>query len=343
MWRSGESGPRARLHAGILALGVFASPPEPRPLEASPAATEPAVPPPAPPRWVVSARVIPASEAALAQLRGDAPSPLGDARVDGVALVSFDALAPALAWVAEAAFASRLPFDPPALHEGPAPVPGGGGRPPDAPRVHALTISSVITDAQGTEDVSTPIWPTEEAPSDPLAGAGFTVAALMVDAAPLFAAPSPILPPAAERHAIVSRTDDLWVLGHVDRCDTVRGTRRCLHWAQVVARDHATFVFGYLPAVWVAAHASWQPDAQARPRAQLVRSGRAGALAQWVLLARDAGGTLHRHLVTAPAPGDAWPTVELRVQGARATIEASSQASIELPLDASLDARPDDL
>lgn len=320
------------LAVGFAVLRAAAAAPQVEPPRVEP----PQVEPPGPARFVVSVDVRPRSSVVLEQLGGAEPI-ASVPGIDAVAVVELPDLPSAAAWALAAAFATRLRHEPDVLALGDAPIAGGGLALPGDARVHGIVVTR-IDDA----GIGSPAW-SRSATSllEDVAGARPTD--LMVDVAPLFAAPAAVLPPAAERHALVPRTAEVWTLGHVDRCTGQGPSRRCLHWAQVVARTGDRFVFGYLPAMWLAAKEGWVPGPDRRPRAQLVRSGRAGERARLLLLARDADGVLHRRPVEISAPGDRWPAAMLSVSGGIATITTPNAPAITLALNASLDARPDDL
>jgi hypothetical protein len=316
---------RRATRSSVLAIAIVGSP------------APPPAPPPGSPRFVVRVDARPRSPELRERLGAGSPEPTATTDTSGIRVVELGDAASATAWVLAAAFARALPHEPDALALVDAPAPGSGLRLGDGTRVHAIVVTRTKEDV-----VVAPAWP--RAVIDPiLEAAGARAADLAVATAPLFAAPAAVLPPAAERHALVSRSADVWTLGHVDRCAGEGPSRRCLHWAQVVARTGDRFVFGYLPAMWLAARDGWLPGPTRRPRAQLVRSGRAGDDAQLVLLARDADGELHRRLVQIPCTGDRWPATTLAIVGSTATITIADAPVIALPLDASLDARPDDL
>lgn len=331
MTRAGLS--RGAVRAGAFAIVLLATPTV---IEAAPP-SEPSTPidRPAPAHLVVSVDARPRSDAVHARLQGRTSLPVSEG--EGIAVLEVHDLPMASAWAFAAAFSTAVPEAQDALWLGPAPAPGSGVDLGADARVHAIVVTRV--DASGT---GSPPWPADPDSLTPL-GSSARSADLTVASAPLFAAPAPVVPAASESHAMLPRRADVWTLGRVDRCRDDATTRRCLHWAQVVARDGDRFVFGYLPAMWLADREGWVPGPRARPRAQLVRSGRAGDDAQLVLLAREADGTLHRRLVTLPAASERWPAATLAVKGASATIAVDGTPAITLPIDASLDARPDDL
>lgn len=241
----------------------------------------------------------------------------------------------ALQWIAEHAFepAPEAPPDPRVRVRDPAPAPAGGLH-----DRHGAIVAAFIVSGATAELRPRPIdWPHDQAAVLP-AGSTWIPAALVPEKAPLFAAPAPAVPPAAERFAMVHRRGGLWLLGWFDRCDDAGA--RCQRWAQVVARDGDRFTPGYVPMAQVARTDAWLPSPTALPRAQLVPMGLADGRAQWVLLARGRDGVLHRTTLDAPATADGWPEAGLVVAGELAIASLGDEPPQELRLDASLDARP---
>ena len=200
--------------------------------------------------------------------------------------------------------------------------------------LHALSVRGRSIDGS-TRAIR---WPQTTAEVTP-PGLPWLPAVLLTDRAPLFAAPSARVPPAAERFAHVRRSGHLWILGHVDRCSAAAGERVCLRWAQVVAREGDEFRAGYLPAYQLAPIDGWRRGAGAAPRAMVLASGTIGARAQFLLIARTRDGGLHRKTLEAPLVGDAFPAARVRVEGEWATIEFTGAKAQPVVLDASLDAR----
>jgi hypothetical protein len=240
----------------------------------------------------------------------------------------------ALQWIGEHAFepTTELPPEPRALQRGPAPAPAGGL----LERHGALLVAFIVSGATPELRPREIDWPSDQATLLPI-GSTWVPAALVPEKAPLFAAPAPTIPPAAERHAIAYRRGGLYLLGWVDRCDD---HGRCLRWAQVVARDDDRFTPGYVPMVQVARVDAWVPSASTLPRAQLVPMGLAGDRAQWVLLARGRDNLLHRRTLTAATTEAAWPDSGIVVTGELAIVTLGELPPLHLQLDATLDARP---
>ncbi|MCA9655341.1 MAG: hypothetical protein H6712_07520 [Myxococcales bacterium] len=243
----------------------------------------------------------------------------------------------AVRWIDAFAFEPHpeLPTDPLALRRVPAPAPAGGLW----QRHGAILVAFVISGATPQLRPRAIDWPLDQLAILP-PGSTWLPAALVPERAPLFAAPAPAVPPAAEAHAFAHRRGGLFVLGWVDRCIDEPAGPRCLRWAQVVARDGDRFTPGYLPMFQVARRSTWVRGEGPLPRAQLVATGIADGQAQWVLLARAEDNQLHRHTLRAPATADGWPPSTLRVEGHEAIVTLGEQPPQRLPLDASLDARP---
>ncbi|MEX1365397.1 MAG: hypothetical protein AB1Z98_19885 [Nannocystaceae bacterium] len=242
----------------------------------------------------------------------------------------------AIAWVDAHAFEPRppRPSNPRALHREPAPVPAGG-----LLERHGATLVAFIVSGATPELRPRPIdWPLDQLGVLP-PGSTWLAAALVPERAPIFAAPAPAIPPAAEAHALAHRRGGLFVLGWVDRCTEAPAGLSCLRWAQVVARDGDRFTPGYLPMLQVARHTAWVPSTGALPRAQLIATGMDDGRAQWLLLARGIDNQLHRRTLTAAAPSPGWPDAELRVDANTAVVSLGDEEPLVLPLGPSLDAR----
>lgn len=136
------------------------------------------------------------------------------------------------------------------------------------------------------------------------------------------------------------RRGGLFVLGWFDRCLPNTTRRRCMRWAQVIARDGDRFTTGYLPMAQVAIRDAWVEGSQPLPRAQLIRTGLVAGRAQWLLLARGVDNQLHRKTIEAAANETGWPTTTLSIEGEDAILSLGAAAPVRVRLDASLDARP---
>ena len=323
-----------------------ASPPDPKASSPDPKASSPAAPPapPAPPStaggYWLGARLLGAVEAQALAL-ADMSSGTGTENAPDGAVADQAATMPeAMAWVARWAFggpALPLPSLEPAaspLQLGPAPVPGGPLFTTRGALLHALTIRGRNLDGS----LRAIRWPGTAAELTP-PEQKWLPAVLLAERAPLFAAPSAHVPPAAERFAFARRSGALWLLGHVDRCTAASGERVCLRWAQVLARHGDEFHAGYLPAAQVALVDGWKRGAGAAPRAQLLASGTTGARAQFLLVARTRDGGLHRRTLGAPLVDDAYPAAKLRIEGEWAIVEITGAGTQRIALNASLDAR----
>ena len=281
------------------------------------------------------------SEAAFSMSDDTAPRSPRDGRLPGQAVGHVPDIHAVVAWLERHAFGTRtpaLPFDPAMLHEAPAPAVAGSLHDAHGVQLRAM----VVTGATAAGDRRPIEWPTDATRIMP-PGTQWHVAALLPDAAPLFAAPAPLVPPASERFALARRRGDVFVVGMVDRCRTTP-TRHCTRWVQAVIRDGDRFIPGYLPAAQVALRDGWRSSTPENlPRAQLLRVGIRDATALLLLVARDATGALHRRTIEAPlqsgTAGDGFPDVDLTVDGAQATVTHGSDVQTFV-LDASLDARP---
>ena len=140
------------------------------------------------------------------------------------------------------------------------------------------------------------------------------------------------------------RSGGLFVLGTLDRCETpAHGPRRCLRWAQVVARDGDRFTPGYLPAMHVARQDRWIRGAGRLPRAQVIVTGATGNRVELLLLARGRDDALHRRMLSAPLlDGDDLPDLELHVEGDWGTLTVGGGTPQRIALDATMDERPPD-
>lgn len=310
------------------------------PAKPAPAPAPPPAPAPAPTAagyWVGAQLLGPgpaqtaAAEAMSLGTGADAPSAASQL-VGQVATVQ-----EALHFVARWAFAGA-PLPPPgelALREDAAPVPGGDLLGRHGAVLYALTVLGRSADG-GTRAIK---WPQDSAELLP-EGLAWRPGALLVDRAPLFAAPAPRVPPASERFALARRSGNLFVLGAVDRCTRSGGPRECLRWLQVVVRDGERFHAGYLPAFQVGLADGWRKGQGALPRAQLIPAATRGDAAVFVLVARARDNGLHRQTVQAPLHGDAFPAATLRVEGDWAVVEFAGAPARRIALDASMDARP---
>lgn len=152
-----------------------------------------------------------------------------------------DTLEQALAWVAANTFA---PVD---SSPGATPIPGG--------RLLAeydLIQTALVVTGPSLDGTTPYAWPpaVELPVPDTWLEASLTVART-----PVFAAPAPTHPPAAERYRVATITDAIWLLGTRDSCAPSSGN--CLRWAQVVVRQGDRFFGGWIPASLVAPDSAW--------------------------------------------------------------------------------------
>ncbi|MBV1856828.1 MAG: hypothetical protein KUG77_00350 [Nannocystaceae bacterium] len=280
------------------------------------------------------------SEAAFSMSADTAPRSPRDGRLPGQAVGHVPDIHAVLAWLELHAFGTAtpaLPFDPAMLHQTAAPGVAGSLREAFGVQLRAV----VVTGATASGDRRTIEWPTDATRIMPPA-TNWHVAALLPDAAPLFAAPAVRVPPASERFTLARRRGDVFVVGMVDRCERVP-QRQCTRWVQAVIRDGDRFVPGYLPAAQVALRDRWVSSTPENlPRAQLLRVGVRGENAQFLLVARDAAGVLHRRMLDAPlqqgTAGLGFPDLTLSVSATQATLTQGGQTQV-FELDATLDAR----
>ena len=270
-----------------------------------------------------------------AELLAEGTSPVAAAptRISGHFVGAVDDLAAALAWVDRSLFPGPpLPWPGEAVAEVAAPAPGA--------RVYdeysAPLLGVAVHDVGADGGAIALRWPSQGPPLPER----WRPAALVASRAPLYAGPSPSLPPAEERHALVLRRHDLWALGAVDRCAQADGGRRCMRWVQVIARDGERFVGGYLPAAQITLQDAWVRAKAGLPRAHLTPAAIRGDAALFVLHARTRNQELHRVTVTAPSVDGGFPTVILTVEGDEATLTFAGAEPRRIRLDPSMDARP---
>jgi hypothetical protein len=181
--------------------------------------------------------------------RGGAPPP-------GELVGRVETLEQALAWVAANCFA---PID-----ESPDATPIPGGR---LLAEFELVQTALVITGQALNGTTPYAWPpaVELPVPDTWQGASLTVAR-----APVFAAPAPTHPPAAERYRVATIADAIWLLGTRDSCQTGSSAAgratpslphaqrlTCLHWAQVVVRQGDRFFGGWIPASQVVPDSAW--------------------------------------------------------------------------------------
>ncbi len=279
-----------------------------------------------------------ARSAALAELRQD-PDPVDPpAGVPGAVVGRAETIQEAVRWVATEVF-DGAPLgaaeEATLLREPTAPVPGRR-----ILATHGAYLASMIITGAGENDQVRRIsWPRNAAevlPDD----SPWTDAQLVPARAPLFAAPSPTIPPARERHAIAHRGGGLYRLGVLDRCAGAGPDLRCLRWVQVVARSEDEFVGGYLPAFMVADPNAWVRGRTQFPAAQLVNSAVVDGQAQLVLLAFAADGTRHQKVLEVPLVDGRYPTASLGLAGQAVTLEIEGAPPVRLDLSADLDRYP---
>lgn len=308
------------------------------------AASSVAASPPASRRYHLSAQLLGPRDAqrkAVARLARDLERgpPEAGLAPPGDYVGTVDTAQEALDWVAAHAFDYGVGFpEPPGiLSRLPAPMPGG-----PVAREHEVLLDALIVSGVDTDGLPRPIrWPSDQSSLLP-SEAQWVPAALVPRRAPIFAAPGPVVPPMSERFGVVTREGGLFVLGQLDRCtDAPPDRATCLRWAQVIVRDSDRFRPGYLPAFQVATMDGWIPDTHVKPRAHLIASGIHRGEAQFLLLARAEGGSLHRITITAPRLESGFPPATLSVEGDVATVRIEGRAPLHLTIGPGLDARPE--
>jgi hypothetical protein len=279
--------------------------------------------------------------------------PDDEASIPGRIVGRVESVRDAVAWVAKWAF-DAAPLgpgdDPAAIRSVAAPIPGGSlWRFEVRPTAFVVTGA---TEALGTRPIRWPDDPSEVLPID----LEWTPGSLVVDHAPLFAAPAWPTPPARERSGEVTREGALWVLGHVDRC-AAGEPRSCLRWVQIVARRGDRFVAGYIPAHLVAERHAWRRGTAPLPRFVLRPSvtGPAGPI--HALTARTDDGRL-RTTGVALAGATEFAGTDAAIEPApveetsdpappenanptwHAVVSRASGPTVRIPLTADLDRRP---
>ncbi|MCA9662933.1 MAG: hypothetical protein KC486_31625, partial [Myxococcales bacterium] len=246
-----------------------------------------------------------------------------------------DDLEAALAWITRWTFAAEAPLPGPesrALSLGPAPIPGGALL--DGFGTHLL---AVVVDAAEDDGGSRPFrWP---APPPELPER-WHPAAILSQRAPLFAAPAPRLPPFAESHDVVQRSDDLYVIGVVDRCDGDGDAQRCTRWDQVLVHEHGRWRGGYLPAAQVAQIDGWLRAPRGLPRVQAIPAGIDGADALVLVVIRTPDYDLHRLTLRLPRAAGGFPDYAIELAADAVIVTIAGEETARVPLNASIDARP---
>ena len=223
--------------------------------------------------------------------RGGSPPP-------GELVGRVDTLEQALAWVATQAT---------------SPVEGDGISVPGGALLaaHGVHLTALVLTAASSSGGTQPYpWPSaDQLPTPP----EWVPASLAVARAPVFAAPSPQLPPASERYRTVASTDALWRLAELERCDTAG---RCLRWAQILVREGDRWFGGWVPAAHVVADRDWVGGPDER-RFALVASQRDRASLGFVLLEQQRERRAPPRGLSHPHAGREWPAATLELVGER--------------------------
>jgi hypothetical protein len=278
---------------------------------------------------------------AAAEMSGDAERvfPLDPAAsLPGDSIARVTTIQAAMSWVSRWAFDGHvigISDNPTALREAPAPSPGGKL----LERHGAVLRSLVITGATPADGVREIAWPlTQESILPP--DSEWSAAALVPTVAPLFAAPAPFVPPASERSGEAHRAGGLYLLGYLDRCAQDDGTKHCMRWAQVVARNGDRFTPGYLPAFQVAALDAWVRAPGNLPRGQLIPAAIDGEIALLLLLVRLSDNTLHAQMLELETHHAAFPEVTLAIEPGEATLTFAKRPPLRVDLSPDMDRRP---
>lgn len=244
--------------------------------------------------------------------RGGAPPP-------GELVGRVETLEQALAWVAANGFA---PVDE-SLDA--TPIPGGRLLAEFQLVMTALVITGPTLD--GTTPYAWP--PTVELPVPET----WRSASLTVARAPVFAAPAPTHPIAAERYRVAAITDAIWLLGTRDSCGPQSD---CLHWAQVVVRQGDRFFGGWIPASWVVPDSAWIGGPGER-RFALLPGHRTPSEAGFVLHEQVGErrepplGLRHPYVAERAQP---WPTAGVEVLGEELIVWIGGEAKLTRHIDA---------
>ena len=155
---------------------------------------------------------------------------------------------------------------------------------------------------------------------------GWQDASLTVARTPVFAAPAPTHPPAAERYRVATIEDAIWLLDTRDSCAPESGS--CLHWARVVIRQGDRFFGGWIPASLVAPDSAWIGGPGER-RFALLPGHRTPSEAGFVLHEQQLDrrepplGLRHPHVAQPEAP---WPPAGVDVLGDELIVVVGDQA-----------------
>ncbi|EDM75391.1 hypothetical protein PPSIR1_10310 [Plesiocystis pacifica SIR-1] len=203
----------------------------------------------------------------------------------------------------------------------------------------------VVTAASPNGGTLTPgqRWPRSERMALP-EGVDWRPAELTLSRTPLFAAPSPTLPPAAERYLVVearerqpaaltpeevaaadSSEQAVWIRGErVEACDA--SGVDCLHWVQVIVRNGDRFQVGWLPAHLAIPKSAWTLDAARGRRYAVVPAHRESGRASFVLIERRGDALGGRRLgFEVPHAGADWPEASLALLADTLTVHVGGR------------------
>lgn len=281
---------------------------------------------------------------AATEMSGDAERvfPLDPAAtLPGEAIARVARVQEAMLWVSRWAFDGHVvgvSDTPQRIREAAAPSPGAGLHKRHGVILRALVVTGA-TSSDGVREIGWPLDQESILPPD----SEWIAAALVPKVAPLFGAPAPYVPPAAERSGQARRSGGLYLLGYLDRCssssDGEKAKRTCMRWAQVVARDGDHFTPGYLPAFQVATLEAWVRTPGNLPRAQLIASAIEGDKAFLHLLVRLKDNTLHGQTLELGAVDGGFPHVEFGINAEVALLKIDGELPLEVELSPDMDRR----
>jgi hypothetical protein len=239
--------------------------------------------------------------------RGGAPPP-------GELVGRVDTLEQALAWVAGNTFA---PID---QQLDATPIPGGR-----LLAEYEVVQTALVVTGQALNGTAPYPWPPAiELPVPDT----WRSASLAVARVPVFAAPAPTHPPAAERYRVATITDAIWLLGTRDSC--MPETGNCLHWAQVVVRQGDRFFGGWIPASLVVPDTAWIGGPGER-RFALLPGHRTPSEVGFVLLEQHGDrrepllGLRHSYVAQPELP---WPSAGVEVLGEELIVMIGGQVEL---------------
>lgn len=207
------------------------------------------------------------------------------------------------------------------------PVPGGV-----LLRDHGVVLTAmVVTGPNQPAGSNAETYPWPPAYAMPLPeGVNWRPASLAIARAPVFAAPAPSLPPAAERYHVARLDDAVWLLDERDSCSP--SPQHCLRWARILVRHGDRFFGGYVPATWVVPDDAWVSGPAERRLA--LRPGHRGDGEVGFALIEQRGdrreapvGLVHPHV------GHEWPAAGVEVIGEQLVVLVGNETKLSRHLD----------